>query len=274
MSALTGAIVVGAGAGRRFGGVEKAFFPLAGRPLLCYSVEVFEDTPEVDQICLVLAATSLERGAALVRQYGWRKVAAIVPGGRERQDSVRAGLEALPQCEWILVHDAARPLLSTAMVQAGLRAAAVHGAAVAAIPVRDTLKRVEPPPPASGAALAPAGAPGQTHTGQTDGVVRDTIDRSGLWAAQTPQVFRAGLLRAAFEAAGERAAAYTDDASLVEATGHPVGIYPGAAENVKLTLPEDVTIVEALLARRSPSTSSECPVPSSELAVNSELGTS
>ncbi len=225
---VTGAIVVGAGSGQRFGNVEKAFHPVAGRPLLCWSVEVFERTPAVDRVCLVLASGSVERGRALVRECGWRKVRDVVPGGRERQDSVRAGLEALGDCAWVLVHDAARPLVTEAMIEAGLHGARRHGAAVAAVPVRDTLKRVD------GASA----------------LIQGTVDRDGLWAAQTPQAFGAGILRRAFAVAGERAAAFTDDAAVVAAAGYQVAVFPGALVNVKLTLPEDVALVEALLRAR------------------------
>jgi 2-C-methyl-D-erythritol 4-phosphate cytidylyltransferase/2-C-methyl-D-erythritol 2,4-cyclodiphosphate synthase len=224
-----GAIVVGAGSGRRMGGREKAFLPVLGRPMLAHSVEVLERTPEVDSICLVLAAASVPTGAALVHQQGWKKVAAIVPGGHARQDSVRAGLAALPGCEWLLVHDAARPLITPDVVRRGLAAARRSGAAAAATPVRDTLKRVRP---------------------EGGGVVAATIPRNGLWAAQTPQVFRAAVLVAAFEAAGAGAGEYTDDAALVEAMGHEVHVFDGAIDNLKVTVPEDVPIVEALLRAR------------------------
>ena len=224
-----GVIVVGAGSGRRLGSGEKAFVPVAGRPLLCWSVAVFEQSPEVDSICLVTTAGSIGRATSLAKEWEWRKVKAIVSGGRERQDSVRAGLDALADCTWVLVHDAARPLVTAAIVRAGLRAARRHGAAVAATPVRDTLKRV-------------------TASGD---LVTETVDRSGLWAAQTPQVFRASLLRQAFVLAGDGAGAFTDDAALVAAAGHAVAVFPGAPENIKLTLPEDVFLVEALLRARA-----------------------
>ena len=224
-----GAIVVGAGAGRRLGGIEKAFLPVCGRPLLAHSVAVFERAAEVDAICLVLPAASLARGAALARDCGWRKVAAVVPGGRERQDSVRAGLEGLPDCELVLVHDAARPLVTPELIRAGLRAARACGAAVAAIPVRDTLKRVRQ---------------------DGGGLVEATVDRTALWAAQPPQVFRTAVLRAGFAAAGAAAGAYTDDAALVEAIGQPVRVFPGRVDNLKVTVPEDIALVEALLRGR------------------------
>lgn len=225
-----GAIVVGAGSGQRLGGVEKAFVPLCGRPLLAYAVEAFEESADVHAICLVLSEASLARGVALVRDSGWRKIEAVVAGGRERQDSVMAGLRALATCEWVLVHDAARPLLTPEIIGRGLAAARETGASVAATPVRDTLKRV------AGGESAPR--------------VAHTVDRAALWAAQTPQVFRAAVLRRAFAEAGERAAAFTDDASLVEAMGHPVAVFHGGSHNVKVTFPEDLALVEALLRAR------------------------
>ena len=232
MSERTGAIVVGAGRGRRMGGVEKAFLPLRGKPLLAYSVAVFEALAEVHEICLVVSYGSVGRAQTLARELGWSKVTAVVPGGAQRQDSVCAGLTALESCEWVLVHDAARPLLTADVVRRGLDAARETGAAVAAIPVRDTLKRTD-----------------------RDGAGRDileTVDRSALWAAQTPQVFRADVLRAAFETVGTAAAAtLTDDGAVVQAAGRRVVIFDGDPANLKLTLPEDLPIVEALLAYRA-----------------------
>jgi 2-C-methyl-D-erythritol 4-phosphate cytidylyltransferase len=226
-----GAIVVGAGGGRRLGGVEKAFLPLCGRPLLAYSVEVFEACEEIDDVCLVVSEASVLRARELVRERGWQKVAAVVAGGAERQESVRAGFDALDYaCDWILVHDAARPLVTRDIIQRGLAAARAHRAAVAAIPVRDTLKRV------------------RRHGDSL--LVWETVDRSDLWAAQTPQVFRHSVIRQAFQLAGSRAGRFTDDASLVEAMGWPVAVFEGSFENVKVTFPEDVPVVEALLRLR------------------------
>lgn len=213
------------------GGVEKAFLEVGGRPLIAHSVEVLERAMEVDAICLVVAADSVERARALGALRGWKKVESIVGGGAERQDSVRAGLDALADCEWVLVHDAARPLVTEGLVSDGLAAARRTGAAIAATPVRDTLKR--------------AAGPGDYPK------VLETVDRSQLWAAQTPQVFRLALLREAFTAVGSAASALTDDAAVVQAAGHGVTLYPGDAQNVKLTLPEDVALVEALLAWRA-----------------------
>jgi 2-C-methyl-D-erythritol 4-phosphate cytidylyltransferase / 2-C-methyl-D-erythritol 2,4-cyclodiphosphate synthase len=229
-SERTGVIVVGAGGGRRLGGVEKAFLHVAGAPLIAHSVGLFQSLPEIDEICLVVAAPSVDRARALVATSNWTKVTAVVPGGAERQDSVRAGLDALAGCEWILVHDAARPLVTPEIVRAGLAAARVTGASVAATQVRDTLKRA---------------------SGDTVPRVMDTVDRAALWAAQTPQTFRASVLRDAFAKLGTDAAQFTDDAALVQAAGYDVAISLGDVANLKLTLAEDVPLVEALLRSRS-----------------------
>jgi 2-C-methyl-D-erythritol 4-phosphate cytidylyltransferase len=231
MAGRTGAIVVGAGGGRRLGGVEKAFLEVGGRPLIAHSVETLERAAEIDDVCLVVASESVARARELSAACGWRKIASVVAGGAERQDSVRAGLDALADCEWVVVHDAARPLLTEELVSAGLAAARRTGAAIAATQVRDTLKRA---------------AVSTDHP-----EVQETVDRAQLWAAQTPQVFRAALLREAFIAVGEAASSLTDDAAVVQAAGHRVSLYPGDAQNVKVTLPEDVALVEALLAWRA-----------------------
>ncbi len=220
------------------GDVEKAFMPVAGRPLLAHSVDTFEACPLVHDVCLVVAEQSLLRARETAREQGWQKIAAVVPGGAERQDSVWAGLEALGDaCDWVLVHDAARPLVTAAMIERGLAAARRHHAAVAAVPVRDTLKRV------------------REHSG--DRLVWETVERSGLWAAQTPQVFHVSVLRQAFQLAGRHASQFTDDASLVEAMGRPVAVFEGSAQNVKVTYPEDVLLVEALLRARQESARQE-----------------
>ncbi|HEU5317832.1 MAG TPA: 2-C-methyl-D-erythritol 4-phosphate cytidylyltransferase [Chloroflexota bacterium] len=230
MSGTTGVIVVGAGGGRRMGGVEKAFLPLLDRPLIAYSVEAFERAPEIDVICLVVSAASLDRMRSLVRDSRWRKVGPVVAGGDSRQESVRAGLAALESCEWLLVHDAARPLVAGALIARGVRAARLHGAAIPVVPVRDTIKRVR--------------SQGDAQ------IVVETVDRTQLWAAQTPQVFASHVLREAFEAAGAHAARFTDDASLVEAMGRRVAAVEGEQDNVKLTYPSDLPLVEEILRRR------------------------
>jgi 2-C-methyl-D-erythritol 4-phosphate cytidylyltransferase len=144
----------------------------------------------------------------------------------------------------VLVHDAARPLLTPEIVRRGLQAARATGAAVAAIPVRDTLKRVAPGLHGASDSLPQASA-------VEEPLVVETVDRGDLWAAQTPQVFRASLLREALAAAVEASAGHTDDAAAVEAIGGRVRLFLGASSNLKVTLPEDVPVAEALLRARS-----------------------
>ena len=211
-----------AGSGRRFGEGDKLFAPLAGRPLIAHSLMAFEVCRLIDRVVLVLTEENLERACRLVDAAGFDKVAVICPGGPRRQDSVRLGLEALGECRWVVVHDGARPLGTAALIEAGLAAAAETGAAIAAVPLADTLKEAA-----------------------DDGLVRRTLDRRNLWAAQTPQVFDYELLREAHrQADGE----VTDDAALVEALGRRVKVFPGSARNLKVTTPADLALAQALLA--------------------------
>ena len=211
-----------AGSGRRFGEGDKLFAPLAGRPLIAHSLMAFEVCRLIDRVVLVLTEENLERACRLVDAAGFDKVAVICPGGPRRQDSVRLGLEALGECRWVVVHDGARPLVTAALIEAGLAAAAETGAAIAAVPLADTLKEAA-----------------------DDGLVRRTLDRRNLWAAQTPQVFDYELLREAHrQADGE----VTDDAALVEALGRRVKVFPGSARNLKVTTAADLALAQALLA--------------------------
>jgi len=223
-----GVVVVGAGSGTRLGGVDKAFLDVAGEPMLAHSVAVFESLEVVAAIVLVVAPSRVGEANDVVRRHGWRKVVAVVAGGSSRQASVQNGLGALPEVPLVAVHDSARPLVTGQVILAGVEAATRHGAAVAAIPVRDTLKRVGPD--------------GETVTG--------TVDRTNLWAAQTPQVFRTERLQAAYAVVGDQAADYTDDAGIVEAAGYPVAVFGGTQALVKVTHPDDLEVVESLIALR------------------------
>ena len=216
-----GAVIVAAGRSTRMGGVDKTFVPILGVPLVAHTLDRFESFPQVDQIVLVLAEESLERGRELVHERNYRKVAHICSGGQRRQDSVRNGLELLSPCEWVLVHDGARPCLDEAMLKRGLDAAAECGSSVAGMPVKDTIKLVSP-----------------------DRMVSETPDRSLLWSAQTPQVFQYDLLLEAHRACTEDV---TDDAAMVEALGHPVKMFQGSYQNIKVTTAEDLVIAEAFL---------------------------
>jgi 2-C-methyl-D-erythritol 4-phosphate cytidylyltransferase len=222
----TGVILAAAGAGRRFGGpVPKALVPLAGRPMLLRSLAVFAKLPFVRQIVVVLPPAWIGRvrrahGPELERL----RVTALVPGGRRRQDSVRTGLEILTT-PIVLVHDAARPLITARAIREVARAAARHGAAVLSAPAVDTVKIAD-----------------------RRGRVVSTPDRARVWHAQTPQGFRTAVLRAAYRAAGRADA--TDDTQLVERTGGKVVIVPSREANFQVTTREDLARAEKLLDRR------------------------
>lgn len=220
----TTAILLCAGRGERLGaGVPKATVPLAGRPLFAWSLETLQRAACVDSIVVVGPVRTL-RELLAASGHAPAKVVAWVEGGEERQHSVARGLAALPaDCDLVAVHDCARALVSEAVVARAVAAAREHGAAIAAVPLADTLKRVE------------------------GDVIRDTPSRAGLWCAQTPQVFRRDWLEAAHAAAGGTA---TDDAALIEALGHAVHVAEGEALNFKVTTPADRTLAESYLAGR------------------------
>jgi len=203
------------------GGLDKLFAPLAGRPLLARTLAAFEECAAVDRVVLVLAMENLARGLALAEEEGLSKVRTVSPGGRRRQDSVREGLKALGGCDWVVVHDGARPLVTPQLIEAGLAAAQETGAAVCALPAQDTVKRVD-----------------------EQGCVVRTLDRRRLWLIQTPQVFRYDILLDAHERSRQPA---TDDAALVERLGQEVRVYPGSPRNLKVTTPDDLALAEALL---------------------------
>jgi len=225
------ALVLAAGRGERFGGdVPKGFTPLAGRSLLAHSVLALAASPEIDRILPVVPPDDAERLAACRAELaGVEKLLEPVIGGAERQDSMRAGLAAVPEgTTFVAVHDAARPLVRPSLVSRVVGVAREHGAALLAVPVPDTLKRA------------------------VDGVVVETPDRREYFRAQTPQVFRIDLLREGLAKAEAAGLVVTDDAGLVEALGVPVHLVMGDPENLKITVASDLAAAEALLARRRP----------------------
>ncbi|HXD68609.1 MAG TPA: 2-C-methyl-D-erythritol 4-phosphate cytidylyltransferase [Gaiellales bacterium] len=222
----TWAIVVAGGDGARLGADRpKAFVGLGGRPLLAHSIDLFEDHPAVDRIVLVVPSEWEEPATLLADELAAGKVAAAVPGGATRALSVAAGLaEVGSDAEAILVHDAARPFASAELVDRVLAALDAHDGAIPALPVTDTVKRVH------------------------GGVVAETLERGELRAVQTPQAFRAAVLRRAYEAPAGAVRDATDCASLVEAAGFAVAAVAGEPENVKITAPDDLARAEARLA--------------------------
>ena len=217
-----GAVVVAAGNSTRMKGVDKVFTAVLGVPLVAYSLDQLESSPSVSEIVLVLSPASLDRGRDLLRIRGYQKVSHVCAGGERRQDSVRSGLEKLTNCRWVIIHDGARPCLDQGILQRGLAAVEECGAAVAGVPVKDTIKLVSP-----------------------QGRITDTPDRDRLWAAQTPQLFEYDLLWDAHQRCTQPV---TDDAAMVESLGHPVQMFLGSYENLKVTTPEDLAVAETFLA--------------------------
>ena len=219
-----GVIVVAAGQSARMGGLDKIWAPLLGLPLISHSVRVFDDSPLVASIVLVMPPHNVDQGRRLVDAHRWAKVVAVCAGGERRQDSVRRGLDRMPDSKWIMVHDGARPCIDEQTISTGLEEAMETGAAVPAVPVTDTIKSVG-----------------------RDMKVKRTVSRDGLWAVQTPQVFRADLLAEAHRTVSEDV---TDDASMVESIGGKVRICMGSYDNIKVTKPEDIPIAEAIVRSR------------------------
>ena len=219
-------IIVAAGNSQRMGGRDKLWIPLAGRLTLARTIDVFAASPLIQSIILVINATHYDDAIALCRQENWQKVACVVRGGQRRQDSVRIGLEMLtqldPQCQWAMIHDGARPLVTETIIAAGLAAVRECDAVIAAVPVKDTIKLVE------------------------QGIISNTFERSLLWMIQTPQVFSLPLIYQAHHSSAAQADA-SDDAILLERLGQHVAIFPGSYRNIKITTQEDLLFAEALL---------------------------
>jgi 2-C-methyl-D-erythritol 4-phosphate cytidylyltransferase len=224
---MTAVLVLAAGRGERLGQpIPKAFVALRGRSLLERSLATMLTAPEVDLVQPVVSASDLPRYAslALVESEETMGLCDPVPGGVERQDSVAAGLDALPdEVDLVAVHDAARCLVTVDEVHRVLAEAEAHGAALLATPARDTIKRVRA------------------------GEVVETPTRSECWVAQTPQAFHVGLLREAIDKARADGVLGTDDAQLVERLGVPVRVVEGSPRNIKITLPDDLALAERLL---------------------------
>jgi 2-C-methyl-D-erythritol 4-phosphate cytidylyltransferase len=213
------------------GGIDKLMQPIGEVPLLARTLAAFDGA--IDRTVVVASESNFEAVSRLVESRGIK--AQVVVGGARRRDSVMAGIEALPDCEYVVVHDGARPFLTAALIEAVLGAAKATGAAIAAVRVTDTVKREEP--------LGESTEDAAMASRQLGGLVRSTVSREGLWLAQTPQAFRRELLLRAHAASDVDA---TDDAALVEWLGEPVRLVPGSARNLKVTTPEDLAMAQAL----------------------------
>ncbi|HMK43653.1 MAG TPA: 2-C-methyl-D-erythritol 4-phosphate cytidylyltransferase [Dissulfurispiraceae bacterium] len=226
----TVAIIAAAGIGKRFGrDRSKQFVPLAGKPVLIWSLEALAASNLIDEIIPVVHSDEIESTVALLNRFKIPKILRVVPGGRERQDSVMNGLAAAPpKTEIVVVHDGARPLVATRHVDAAISALHEIDGVVLGVPVKDTIKDAE-----------------RDHYGA---IVLKTIERSRLWAIQTPQVFRRELLFSSLQRAQAEGFIGTDDASVIERYGGTVRIVVGSYRNIKITTPEDLCVAEALLS--------------------------
>lgn len=227
MTSFAGCVIVAAGRGERFGDTGKVLAPVGGRPVLAWVLDAMEASTSVRDVVIVYGHHSEDAIRALVSTGSWPKITALVAGGDQRQDSMTNGVRAIAgDLEVVMVQDAARPLITPELVDRCAVRARETGAAILATPVTDTIKRVD------------------------EGVIVQTVDRSTLWAAQTPQAFQRQLLVELCERALTGRVEFTDEASLAEALDRSVAIVRGDRLNIKITHPEDLDVVDALLRQR------------------------
>lgn len=221
------ALIPCAGQGRRMGGsVNKAYLKIHDRPILAYTLSKFQEHPLIDGIVLVVGGDAVDYcRQEIILKFGFNKVQAVVAGGQERQDSVWQGLCHINEdTEWVVVHDGVRPLITLETITKALQTAFEKGTAVVGVPVKDTIKVVNP-----------------------DLTVRDTPPRHSLWQVQTPQIFRREQLVLAYRTAAYEGWQGTDDASLVERLGEGIQMIRGEYSNIKVTTPEDFEFLKAMI---------------------------
>ena len=216
------AVIVAAGTSRRMTGINKLFASLGGKPLLTWAVDTCQRCDLVRQIVLVMNKEDLARGQKLRNERGWFKVI-LCPGGARRQDSVRQGLKKLRNCDWVMIHDGARPFLTPDLIGNGLKLAKETGAVIAAVPVKETIKLAD-----------------------RRNSIKRTLDRDRLWAAQTPQIFTFDMI---MKAQRNLMVEITDDAAAVERLGYEVKLYMGDNRNIKVTTPEDLALARIIAGK-------------------------
>ena len=226
MKPICTAVIVAAGKGRRMGTeVSKQFLPLCGKEILAHSVEKFEKAEKIRDIVLVTGEDSLQDVREMAQEYGWKKIVSVVAGGKERQDSVWNGLQAVSDdTDIVLIHDGVRPFVTEDILNHSIETAVEMGSCVAGVPAKDTIK---------------------VCNGENVAVA--TPDRSTLWQIQTPQTFQKDLIMQAYQKAKAEGFVGTDDASLAEYSGCPVKVIMGSYRNIKITTKEDLLIGEAFL---------------------------
>ena len=219
------AIIVSAGESQRMAGLDKIFAPILNKPVINYSISTFAECPEISEIVVVLAKSSIDKFKALLKQSNWKKPISYCVGGASRQDSVMAGLSLLNPCDLVIIHDGARPCITKEIVRRAINSVSETGAATAGVPTTDTIKIV----------------------GKNDAVV-STPPRESLWNIQTPQIFNYDLIRKAHL---QKPNTYiTDDSTLVEQMGVVVKVFWGSYNNIKITNTQDIYIVESTLSEK------------------------
>jgi 2-C-methyl-D-erythritol 4-phosphate cytidylyltransferase len=229
MSKVT-ALVPAAGMGKRMGkAVAKQFLPLGDKPMLAHTLLAFQRSPEIDEIIPILSEEDMETCLRdVIEAFHLTKVKTLVVGGKERQDSVYNGIRKLEKdAAIILVHDGVRPFVTHEMIRECVESARKGECVAVGVPLKDTIKEVD-----------------------SKGIVRHTLERSRLWAIQTPQAFPVKLLRKAYDESYKNKVYGTDDATLVERSGTAVRVLMGSYENIKITTPEDLILAEEILKRR------------------------
>ncbi len=224
---LCSAVIVAAGSARRMNGIDKMLAPLGDVPVLVRTLLVFQECPAIQEIVVVVREDQMGEVREMCSRHSLDKVSQVVAGGEIRTHSVRNGIrQVCTDADLIAIHDGARPLVTGALIEKAVAQARKTGAAAPAVPVTDTLKRVE------------------------GDLAVETVDREPLRAVQTPQVFEAGLIKGAVEKAFTDGVALTDDCAAVERIGMKVVLTPGSRENIKITTPLDLLLGEAILAAR------------------------
>ena len=230
MSERNTAIVLAAGQGKRMHSkVQKQFLEIQGYPVLYYSLRCFQESPLIQDIILVTGEESISYcKEEIVQKYGFTKVSAVIPGGKERYDSVYAGLCECRDCEYVLIHDGARPFVTEEILKRGLQKVKETGACVIGMPSKDTVKLSD-----------------------EEGYVKETPNRKCVWTIQTPQIFSYSLIREAHDSIRQKdMSKITDDAMVVEQeTGAKVALAEGSYQNIKITTPEDLDVAEVFLKK-------------------------
>lgn len=222
------ALIPAAGAGKRMGGDRnKQYLEIGGKPILAHTLEVFEGIEAISEVYLIVPEEDCAYCCDLVDGIRFTKPIRIISGGKERQDSVKNGIDAIYNCDIVMVHDGVRPFVTEDIINRSVEETVRCGATVVAVPAKDTIKSVD-----------------------EEGNIIETLERKKLWQVQTPQTFKYEIIKEAFDKAYKDGFYGTDDASLVERMGHKVRIIEGSYQNIKITTPEDMIIAEAILKSR------------------------